>query len=111
VESTWAQTARTEVHWLGKVDVIVITHDHADHLGTIGRTDGSSAAAGLIQTMIDRGWVSAEQGIRFGKGGTVTPLGPQIKITQVRAEHSSEVTLVDPTTKKTQPRTDDTLTF
>ena len=101
MEPTWAQTARTEVHWLGKVDVIVITHDHADHLGTIGRTDGSSAAAGLIQTMIDLGWVSAAQGIRFGKGGTVTPLGPQIKITQVRAEHSSEVTLVDPTTKKT----------
>jgi hypothetical protein len=29
----------------------------------------------------------------------------------VRAEHSSEVTLVDPTTKKTQPRTGDKLTF
>src|SRR5258708_5452548 len=144
VEPTWAQTAKTEIHWLGqattkittssgkvividpfltnnpktpqdfknldklgKVDVILITHGHADHLGTIGRTDGSSDAAdlakrtgakvfgpaGLIQTMIDLGWVSAEQGIRFGKGGTVTPLGPQIKITQVRAEHSSEVTL------------------
>ena len=91
--------------------MIVITHDHADHLGTIGRTDGSSAAAGLIQTMIDLGWVSAAQGIRFGKGGTVTPLGPQIKIAQVRAEHSSEVTLVDPTTKKTQPRTGDKLAF
>jgi len=38
--------------------VIVITHGHADHLGTIGRTDGSSDAAGLIQTMIDLGWVS-----------------------------------------------------
>jgi len=39
----------------------------------------------------------------------VTPLGPQIKITQVRAEHSSEVTLVDPTTKNISPG--DTLTF
>jgi L-ascorbate metabolism protein UlaG (beta-lactamase superfamily) len=35
------------------------------------------------------------------RGGTVTPLGPQIKITQVRTEHSSEVALVDPATKKT----------
>jgi hypothetical protein len=34
--------------------------------------------------MIDLGWVSAEQGIRFGKAGTVTPLGPQIKITATR---------------------------
>ncbi len=105
-EPTWAQTAKTEVHWLGqattkittssgkvividpfltnnpktpqdfknldklgKVDVILITHGHADHLGTVGRTDGSSDAvdlakrtgakvfgpAGLIQTMIDLG--------------------------------------------------------
>ena len=152
MEPAWAQTAKTEIHWLGqattklttpsgkvividpfltnnpktpqefknldklgKVDVILITHGHADHLGTVGRTDGSCDAvdlakrtgakvfgpAGLIQTMIDLGWVSAEQGIRFGKGGTVTPLGPEVKITQVRAEHSSEVTLTDPTTKKT----------
>src|SRR6266403_1964334 len=122
VEPTWAQTAKTEIHWLGqattkittssgkvividpfltnnpktpqdfknldklgKVDVILITHGHADHLGTIGRTDGSSDAADLAKRT----------------GGTVSPLGPQIKITQVRAEHSSEVTLVDPTTKKT----------
>ena len=99
---------------LGKVDVILITHGHGDHTGTLGRTDGSSDAAelakrtgakvlgpaGLIQTMIDLGWVTGEQGIRFAKGGVVTPAGPQIKITQVRAEHSSEVTIVDPATKK-----------
>jgi L-ascorbate metabolism protein UlaG (beta-lactamase superfamily) len=56
--------------------------------------------AGLIQTMIDLGWVTAEQGVRFGKGGKVQPLGPQITITQVRAEHSSELTVTDPATKK-----------
>jgi L-ascorbate metabolism protein UlaG (beta-lactamase superfamily) len=151
-EPTWAQTAKTEIHWLGqattkittpsgkvividpwlttnpktpaeyknldklgKVDVVLVTHGHADHLGTLGRTDGNCDAAdlakrtnakmfgpaGLMQTVIDLGWANAEQAIRFGKGGTVTPLGPQIKITQVRAEHSSEVTLVDPATKKT----------
>src|SRR2546429_2440416 len=150
---TWAQNAKTEIHWLGqatakittpsgkvividpwlvnnpktpadyknldklgKVDVILVTHAHGDHVGTLGRSDGTSdtadlakrtgakvfGPAGLIQTMIDLGWVTGEQGVRFGKGGTVTPLGPQIKITQVRAEHSSELTLVDPTTKKSQ---------
>jgi L-ascorbate metabolism protein UlaG (beta-lactamase superfamily) len=99
---------------LGKVDLILISHGHGDHVGTLGRTDGGSDAAdlakltgakvygpaGLIQTMIELGWVTAEQGVRFGKGGKVQPLGPQITITQVRAEHSSEVTVTDPATKK-----------
>ena len=81
----------------------------------MGRTDGSCDAAdlakrtgakvfgpaGLIQTMIDLGWLTAEQGVRFGKGGKVQPLGPQITITQVRAEHSSELTVTDQATKKT----------
>ncbi|PYN52649.1 MAG: hypothetical protein DMD94_21515, partial [Candidatus Rokuibacteriota bacterium] len=34
-------------------------------------------------------------------GGKVQPFGPQIEITQVRAEHSSELTVADPATKKT----------
>jgi L-ascorbate metabolism protein UlaG (beta-lactamase superfamily) len=103
---------------LGKVDVILVTHGHADHTGVIGRTDGSCdvsdlaqrtgarlfAPAGLIDTMINLGWTAPEKAFgdkRLAKGGTVTPLGPQIKITEVRAEHSSEVTILDPTTKKT----------
>ncbi|MBI4610533.1 MAG: metal-dependent hydrolase [Candidatus Rokubacteria bacterium] len=100
---------------LGKVDVILVTHGHRDHVGNLGRTDGLSDAGelakrtgakiggpyGLIFTMTDLGWVRPEQGIQFAKGGRVTPAGPQITITQVRAEHSSEVTFVDPATKKT----------
>src|SRR5881296_4227844 len=30
---------------LGKVDVILVTHGHGDHTGTIGRTDASCDAA------------------------------------------------------------------
>ena len=99
---------------LGKVDVILVTHGHGDHVGTIGHTDASCDAAelsrrtgapvlgpaGLIATMVDLGWVSPDKAVRFGKGGRVNPLGAQITITQVRAEHSSEITVVDPVTKK-----------
>jgi L-ascorbate metabolism protein UlaG (beta-lactamase superfamily) len=56
--------------------------------------------AGLVATMVDLGWVKPDKAVRFGKGGRVNPMGPQITITQVRAEHSSEVTVTDPTTKK-----------
>jgi L-ascorbate metabolism protein UlaG (beta-lactamase superfamily) len=82
---------------LGKVDLILVTHGHGDHVGTAGRNDGGSdlvdlakrsgakvfGPAGLIQSLIDIGWLTAEQGVRFGKGGKVQPLGPQITITQV----------------------------
>src|SRR5437867_13159963 len=81
-DRAWAQTAKTEVHWLGqaatkittltgkvividpfltnnpktpppyknldalgKVAVILFTHVHVDHVGTIGRTDASCDAA------------------------------------------------------------------
>ena len=90
---------------LGKVDLILITHGHGDHVGDVKALAAMTGAkvygpAGLIATLIDLGWVPPEQGVRFGKGGKVQPLGPQITITQTRAEHSSEVTVTDPATKK-----------
>ena len=90
---------------LGKVDLILVTHGHGDHIGDVKELAAKTGAkvygpAGLIQTLVDLGWFSAEQGVRFGKGGKVQPLGPQITITQTRAEHSSEVTITDPATKK-----------
>ncbi len=89
----------------GHVVLILVTHGHGDHVGDVKALAEKTRAkvygpAGLIATLIDLGWVSAEQGVRFGKGGRVQPLGPQITITQVRAEHSSEVTITDPATKK-----------
>ena len=90
---------------LGKVDVILVTHGHGDHTGDVSELQKRTGAtvlgpAGLIATMVDLGWIPAEKAVRFGKGGKVQPAGPQITITQTRAEHSSEVTVTDPTTKK-----------
>src|SRR6267142_1832692 len=113
-----AQSGKTEVLWLGQATfkittpggkVIVIDpfvtgnpKTPAD-LEDLAKRSGAKVfgPAGLVQSMIEIGWLTAEQGVRFGKGGKVQPLGPQITITQVRAEHSSELTVTDPATKKT----------
>jgi L-ascorbate metabolism protein UlaG (beta-lactamase superfamily) len=90
---------------IGKVDVILVTHGHGDHTGDVAELAKRTGApvlgpAGLVSTMVDLGWVPPEKAVRFGKGGKVQPAGPQITITQTRAEHSSEVTVTDPNTKK-----------
>jgi L-ascorbate metabolism protein UlaG (beta-lactamase superfamily) len=90
---------------LGKVDLILVTHAHGDHLG-----DGPELArkhkaplwgpAGLDQSLITLGVLPAELAPRMNKGGVVTPLGPDIKITMTRAEHSSELVWTNPATGK-----------
>src|SRR5262249_13777871 len=91
---------------IGKVDVILVTHGHGDHTGDVAELAKRTGApvlgpAGLGSTMVDRGWVPPEKPVRFGKGGKVQAAGSKITITQTRAEHSSEVTVTDPATKKT----------
>jgi len=90
---------------IGKVDVILVTHGHGDHTGDVSELAKRTGApvlgpAGLISTIVELGWVPPEKAVRFGKGGKVQPAGPQITITQTHAEHSSEVTVTDPATKK-----------
>jgi L-ascorbate metabolism protein UlaG (beta-lactamase superfamily) len=90
---------------IGKVDVILVTHGHGDHTGDVAELAKRTGApvlgpAGLISTIVELGWVPPEKAVRFGKGGKVQPAGPQITITQTHAEHSSEVTVTDPVTKK-----------
>jgi L-ascorbate metabolism protein UlaG (beta-lactamase superfamily) len=102
---------KTPVGWknldaLGKVDVILVTHGHGDHTGDVAELAKRTGApvlgpAGLMATIVDLGWVPSDKAVRFGKGGKVQPAGPQITITQTHAEHSSEVTVTDPATKKT----------
>ncbi|MGV6825830.1 MAG: metal-dependent hydrolase [bacterium] len=81
---------------LGKVDLILVTHGHFDHTADVqtlaeltGAKVGMNADMGSVYASL--GLVSKDKLIRWNKSGTVTPIGDNIKITMVRAEHSSTV--------------------
>jgi L-ascorbate metabolism protein UlaG (beta-lactamase superfamily) len=92
---------------LGKVDLILVTHAHGDHVG-----DGPALAkqhsaplygpAGLNDTLTALGLLPKELSARFNKGGVIAPLGAGIKITMTRAEHSSEFRWTNPESGKTE---------
>lgn len=91
---------------LGKVDLILVTHAHADHMADAPALSKLNNApvygpAGLNQAMITLGILPPELSVRFGKGGTITPFGPAgVKITATHAEHSSELLWKNPVTMK-----------
>ena len=106
------QNPKTPVEWkdldrLGHLDLILVTHAHQDHVGdapalaTKGRVP-LYAPAGLSDTFVSLGLVPADVAVRMNKGGTANPLGPEIGVTMVHAEHSSELTITDPQTGKRQ---------
>jgi L-ascorbate metabolism protein UlaG (beta-lactamase superfamily) len=88
---------------LGRVDLVLVTHAHGDHVG-----DGPELAkmhnaplygpAGLNDTLVALNMLPKELSPRFNKGGTITPLGPDIRVTMTRAEHSSEYRWTNPDT-------------
>lgn len=89
---------------LGKVDLILVTHGHGDHVGDTAKLSSMNGAkvamnADMGHTFAQLGTVPYKRLIRFNKSGPITPLGPGITITMVRAEHSSEVVNNDPKTK------------
>ncbi|HXD40229.1 MAG TPA: metal-dependent hydrolase [Ramlibacter sp.] len=90
---------------LGKVDLILVTHAHFDHFEdapALAKKNNAPIVSpqGLQSALISLNLVPAELAMRMGKGGTATPLGPGIKITQVHAEHDSELTWTNPATNK-----------
>ena len=104
------QNPKTPQQWknldaLGKVDLILVTHAHGDHIGDapdLARKTNAPiiAPAGLNQTLLTLGVLPGNLVPRMNKGGTVTPIGPDIKITMTRAEHSSELVWKNPATGK-----------
>jgi len=94
---------------LGKVDALLVTHGHPDHV-----TDAPALAkmhnvrvytsSTLLRTLAEVGVLPPELGGPMNKSGTVTPLGPDIKITMVKAEHSAEYVWRNPATGKDEIR-------
>ena len=90
---------------LGKVDVVLVTHAHFDHMADaadLAKLNNAPlwSTAGLSQSLITLGVLPATQALRMNKSGTVTPVGPKVKITLVHAEHSSEMVWRNPATGK-----------
>ncbi len=90
---------------LGKIDLILVTHGHGDHLGDAPELAKKHhvpmyGPAGMNQALQTLGVLSPELSPRMNKSGTITPFGANIKITQVHAEHSSELLWTNPATGK-----------
>lgn len=89
---------------LGKVDLILVTHGHGDHIGDTAKIVEMTKAkvalnADLGHTLGTLSIVPYEDLIRFNKSGPISPLAG-ITITMAHAEHSSEVVHEDPETKE-----------
>jgi len=89
---------------LGKLDLILVTHAHGDHSGdavALAKKNNVPvwAPAGLNQQWQTLGELPPELSPRMNKSGTISPF-PGVKITQVHAEHSSEILWTNPATKK-----------
>jgi L-ascorbate metabolism protein UlaG (beta-lactamase superfamily) len=89
---------------LGKIDLILVTHGHGDHFGDsveLARRNNAPVlgTAGMGQTLQVLGILPPALSIRMNKSGTIEPF-PGVRLTQVHADHSSEMVLKDPATGK-----------
>jgi L-ascorbate metabolism protein UlaG (beta-lactamase superfamily) len=81
---------------VGKVDLILVTHGHGDHLGdtaALAKMTGAKVGvnADMGHTLRILGMVDGKQLVRFNKSGPINPIGPDITVTMTHAEHSSEI--------------------
>jgi len=89
-----------------KADLILVTHGHGDHLGEAVEVAKQTNAR--LLTIAELGTYFRSQGvppaniISMNKGGTATAIpGTPIRVTMIRADHSSTVSYTDPQTKVT----------
>jgi len=91
---------------LGKVDVLLVTHAHPDHIvdaPAIAKLNSIPlwGAGDLNMALNTLGVLPAAQLPRFVVGGTITP-APGIKVTATHAEHSSVYVWNNPATGKAE---------
>ncbi len=84
---------------LGKVDLILVTHGHGDHVQDLGELASITSSPVVAQfefanNKVGFGNHDGSNNNTMNKGGTGTPLGPGIKVHMVPAEHSSSIDLV-----------------
>lgn len=89
---------------LGKVDLLLVTHGHGDHIGdapALAKLNNIQmwGPGDLNMALTTLGVLPAAQLPRFNKGGRITPL-PGIKVTATHAEHSSVYVWRNPATDK-----------
>jgi L-ascorbate metabolism protein UlaG (beta-lactamase superfamily) len=80
---------------IGKVDLILVTHGHGDHVGDVVELAGMTGAkvamnADMGTTFQTLGLLKKEQLIRFNKGNKL-PVLDGITVAMTHAEHSSSV--------------------
>ncbi len=97
---------KTDISALGKVDLLLVTHAHVDHIGdapdlAILHKTKLYGPADMVTPLITLGVLPADLGHRFNKTGSVKPL-PGIKVTAVQAEHSSLLVWKNPATNKNE---------
>jgi len=79
---------------LGKVELILATHGHGDHIGDLPElaklTDATVVTnSDLGANLVALGFLDGSKTTGMNKGGSVSPLGRGIKVHMVPAEHSS----------------------
>jgi L-ascorbate metabolism protein UlaG (beta-lactamase superfamily) len=109
----WLRTNRStpeeykDLAKLGKVDLVLVTHGHFDHIAdapalALMNKARVFAPGDLNQTLTVLDVLPPELAPRMNKTGTVAPFAdaPKIQITAVRAEHSSVFVWKNPATNK-----------